>query len=91
MKQSKARILELSEAVEYNRKVIWLELREMAGVMPVTFYVEQFPFLKFDAENRIAMITVRADYYGKTWRCWDRNPEGAESVKLWKSAGGEDQ
>ncbi len=87
----KARILKLAEAVEYNRKVIWLELRTEAEVLPVTYYAEHLPFLRFDCEDRVAMITVRGEYYGKTWRCWDRDPAGAQTVKAWKSAGGEDQ
>ncbi len=33
----KARMLKLAEAVEYNRKVIWLELRTEAEVLPVTY------------------------------------------------------
>jgi hypothetical protein len=87
----KARVLKIGEVVEYNRKVIWMELRETQGVIPVTYHAEHIPFLRFDAEDRVAMIEVRAEMYGKTWRCWDRDPAGAQSVKTWKSAGGEDR
>ena len=87
----KARVLKIGEVVEYNRKVIWMELRETQGVIPVTYHAERVPFLRFDAEDRVALIEVRADMYGKTWRCWDRDPGGAQSVKTWKSAGGEDR
>ena len=87
----KARVLKIGEVVEYNRKVIWMELRETQGVIPVTYHAERVPFLRFDAEDRVALIEVRADMYGKTWRCWDRDPAGAQSVKTWKSAGGEDR
>ena len=71
----KARILSLEEAAEYNRRVIWMDLIEAGAAMPVTYYRERLPFLQFDCENRVAMITVRAEYYGKTWRCWDRKPD----------------
>lgn len=87
----KAKVLKLEEAIRWNRKVIWLETREDAQVLPVTYYAEHMPFLRFDCEDRVAMIEVRAEFYGKTWRCWDRDPAGAQSVKTWKSAGGEDK
>ena len=86
----KAKVLKLEEAAEWNQKVIWMEMRETQGAIPVTFYAERAPFLRFNAEDRVLMIEVRVDYYGKTWRCWDRDPAGAESVKTWKSAGGDD-
>ena len=86
----KAKVLKLEEAIQYNRKVIWMEMRETAGVVPVTYYAEHAPFLRFDAEDRVLMIEVRADMYGKTWRCWDQDPAGARTLKLWRSAGGED-
>ena len=86
----KARVLKLEEAIRWNQKTIWLELRETQGVIPVTYHLEHVPFLRFEAEDRVAMIEVRAVMYGKTWRCWDRDPAGAQSVKTWKSAGGED-
>lgn len=86
----KARVLKLDEAMQWNRRVIWLETRESTEVLPVTFYAEHKPFLRFDCETRPAMMEVRAEYYGKTWRCWDRDPAGAQSVKVWKSAGGDD-
>lgn len=79
----KARMLKLKEAAEYNRKVIWLEMRETAGMVPVTFYAEHVPFLWFDAEDRVLMIEVRAEYYGKTWRCWNARPDG-QTVPDWE-------
>lgn len=87
----KARVLKLEEAIRWNRKVIWLETREDAQVLPVTYYAEHMPFLRFDCEDRVAMIEVRAEFYGKTWRCWDLDPAGAQNVKTWKSAGGDDK
>ena len=87
----KARVLKIGDVAVYDRKVIWMELRETQGVIPVTYHAERVPFLRFDAEDRVALIEVRADMYGKTWRCWDRDPAGAQSVKTWKSAGGEDR
>ena len=86
----KVKVLKLEDAIARNRRVIWMEMRETDGVFPVTFYAEHLPFLRFDAEDRVLMIEVRADMYGKTWRCWDQDPAGARTLKLWKSAGGED-
>lgn len=71
----KARVLKLEETLQHG-KVVWLELRETAGVIPVAFWAERMPFLKYDAQDRVAMIEVRAEYYRKTWRCWDQRPDG---------------
>lgn len=79
----KARVLKLNEAVEYNRKRIWLELREVDGVIPVTYHSEHLPFLRFDAEDRVAAFDVRGECYGKTWRCWSAAPDG-QKVPNWK-------
>lgn len=79
----KARVLKLNEAIEYNRKRIWLETRETEGMLPVTYHSERRPFLRFDCENRAAMINVRAEYYGKTWRCWSAEPNGQKAPN-WK-------
>lgn len=77
----KARMLELSEATEYNRKVIWLELIGMDGALPVTYHSERYPFLRYDCETLIAMIEVRGEYYGETWRCWSAEPEKRAAAK----------
>lgn len=79
----KARVLKLEEAITYNQKVIWLELRETEGVVPVTYHSEQRPFLRFDREDLVEMISVRGEYYGKTWRCWSAAPNG-QKVPNWK-------
>lgn len=83
----KAKVLKLSEAIQYDRKVIWMEMRETAGVFPVTFYAEHVPFLRFDCEDRPLMVEVRAEYYGKTWRCWSDRPNG-QPVPGWKDPEG---
>ena len=69
----KAKVLKLDETIQRG-KVSWLELRETAGVIPVAFCAEHMPFLKYDAQDRVAVIEVRAEYYGKTWRCYNRRP-----------------
>ncbi len=78
----KAKVLKLNETIQLGR-VTWLELRETAGVIPVAFWAEHLPFLKYDAQDRVAMIEVRAEYYGKTWRCWSMAPNG-QKVPDWK-------
>ena len=78
----KAKVLKLNETMQPGKK-IWLELRETTGVIPVAFWAEHMPFLKYDAQDRVAMIEVRAEYYGKTWRCWSMAPNG-QKVPDWK-------
>lgn len=71
----KYRILSLEECVRHDGRTIWLETAESGGqVVPVQFYAERRPFLKYDAQDRVLMIEVRADWYGKTWRCWNAKP-----------------
>ena len=79
----KTRVLTLDEAIQYDRKVVWLETRDTAGVLPVTYYAEHMPFLRFDCEDRVAMIEVRGEYYGKTWRCWNMKPD-PKKPRNWK-------
>ncbi len=81
----KARILGFDEVTQSGKQVVWLELREMTGAMPVTYYAKDGKFLRFDCEDRVAMITVRADYYGKTWRCWNRFEAGKTAAE-WERA-----
>ena len=60
---AKVRVLKLEETFQHG-KVVWLELRETAVMIPVAFWAEHLPFLKYDAQDRVAMIEVRAEYYG---------------------------
>lgn len=70
-----ARTMALEECIRHDGLKMWMELREMPGqTVPVVFYSERIPFLRFDAQDRVLMISVRADWYGKTWRCWDAEP-----------------
>ena len=78
----KAKVLKLNETMQPGKQ-IWLEMRETAGVIPVAFWAEHMPFLKYDAQDRVAMIEVREEYYGKTWRCWSMAPNG-QKVPDWK-------
>ena len=73
-KPEEPRVLEFSEAIQYDRKVMWIEFRETPGVIPVTYWAERKPFLNFDAEDRMAMFSVRAEWYNVAWRCWNRKP-----------------
>lgn len=66
------RVLTLQECLHHDGRKIWMETRDEPGVLtPVAFYAEHAPFLKFDAQDRVLMISVRAEYYGELWRCWD--------------------
>lgn len=72
----KYRILSLEECAHRgDRRTIWLEMAEAGGqTVPVVFLTERGPFLRFDAQDRVLMIEVRADWYGKSWRCWNAEP-----------------
>lgn len=76
MSEAKARVLDLQECLHHDGRRIWLETIDQGGrVIPVSFYAEHVPYLKFDAQDRVMMISVRADWYGQTWRCWSAKPE----------------
>lgn len=76
MSEVKARILGLPECVHNDGRTIWLETIDQGGqAIPVTFYAERMPYLKFDAQDRVMMIEVRSNCYGETWRCWNVKPE----------------
>ena len=77
-----ARTMALEECIRHDGLKMWMELREMPGqAVPVVFYSERIPFLRFDAQDRVLMISVRADYYGTTWRCWDAEPGKTDWVQ----------
>ena len=76
-----ARTLSLEECLHHDGRKIWLETMDQGGqTVPVCFYAERIPFLKFDAQDRVLMIEVRGSCYGETWRCWDRKPETTDWV-----------
>ena len=77
-----ARTMALEECIRHDGLKMWMELREMPGqTVPVVFYSERIPYLRFDAQDRVLMISVRADYYGMTWRCWDMEPGKTDWVQ----------
>ena len=77
-----ARTMALDECIRHDGVKMWMELREMPGqAVPVVFYSERIPYLRFDAQDRVLMISVRADYYGTTWRCWDAEPGKTDWVQ----------
>ena len=77
-----ARTMALEECIRHDGVKMWMELREMPGqAVPVVYYSERIPFLRFDAQDRVLMISVRADYYGTTWRCWDADPGKTDWVQ----------
>ena len=77
-----ARTMALDECIRHDGVKMWMELREMPGqAVPVVYYSERIPYLRFDAQDRVLMISVRADYYGTTWRCWDADPGKTDWVQ----------
>ena len=77
-----ARTMALDECIRHDGVKMWMELREMPGqAVPVVYYSERIPFLRFDVQDRVLMISVRADYYGTTWRCWDADPGKTDWVQ----------
>jgi len=86
-----ARVLTLEEAIDPGRKRVWIQLREMTCAMAARYSAEQKPFLRFMDQELEMVIEARAEYYGKTWRCFDRCPinEDAhpwEDGEMWKRA-----
>ena len=67
-------VLTLEEAIEPGRKRVWIQLREMSCAMAARYAAEQAPFLRFRDPELEMEIEVRAEYYGKTWRCFDSCP-----------------
>ena len=77
-----ARTMALDECIRHDGVKMWMELWEMPGqAVPVVYYSERIPYLRFDAQDRVLMISVRADYYGTTWRCWDADPGKTDWVQ----------
>ena len=68
-----AKILTLEEALEKQPEVVWLQLRWWHGTEPVRFWTEHIPFLVFVHDDLRGRFELRADQYGKTWRCFESN------------------
>lgn len=69
-----ARVLTLEEAIDPGMKRVWIQLREMSCAMAARYAAEHAPFLRFRDPELEMEIEVRAEYYGKTWRCFDVCP-----------------
>lgn len=71
------RVLSLEEAIEASGELMWMEFREgtLYGALPVSYHSERKPFLRFESESIAdTWLDVRAEYYGMTWRCFNRRP-----------------
>lgn len=83
----KAKILTLEEAMQLEREQMWIQLRNMSVGIPVRYMAEQVPFLLYRNDDLWTEISVRAEMYGVTWRCFDTRP-AAESVAVpWEDGG----
>lgn len=85
---SKARILTLEEALEWNRETVWLQMRWWKAAQQVRYVTEHSPWLQFrgiaEADTE---ISVKGEEYGKTWRCFDVFPWVEDSLP-WEDEGG---
>lgn len=80
-----AKILTLEETLKKQPEVVWLQLRWWHGTEPVRywtehnrtepvrFWTEHIPFLVFVHDDLRGRYELRADQYGKTWRCFGSN------------------
>jgi hypothetical protein len=84
-KQFGARVLKFEEAISWGREVVWIQLRSDTCAIPVHYYLEHSPFLRFCNEELGLMFKVKKDWYGKTWRCFDVNPEDEDRFP-WEEA-----
>lgn len=81
----RARILRFEEAIQYHRKTVWIQTRDMCGSLPVEYAMENAPWVRFRflTGNDEMMFLVKKEWYGKTWRCFDIAPEDEDSF-LWE-------
>ena len=85
---SKARVLTLEEALEWNRETVWLQMRWWKAAQQVHYEAEHSPWLQFRATGEAdMMISVKGEEYGKTWRCFDVFP-WVEDALPWDDGGG---
>lgn len=85
---SKARILTLDEALEWNRETVWLQMRWWKAAQQVHYETEHSPWLQFRGVGEPGTtISVKGKEYGKTWRCFDVFP-WVEDGFPWEDGGG---
>lgn len=75
----RAKVLTLEEAIEWRRETVWIQLREMSCAIQAQYALEHAPWLRFRDERLQMEITVKAENYGKTWRCFDICPLSEDS------------
>ena len=80
-----ARVLTLEEALDWNREIVWLQMRWWKTAIWVQYALEQSPWLRFRKDGM--EISVRADQYGKSWRCFS-NCFVIEDFIPWEDGGG---
>ena len=81
----RAKILSYEDAISHSFWLIWIQTRDMAASVPAMYVSEHYPFLRFQRVGfggEPIMFYVRKDYYGKTWRCFDKCPH-TESTYYW--------
>ena len=80
------KILSFEEAIRHGVKRVWIQMRETEAALPVAYALEHSPFLRFKNETLYLMIYVRAAYYGKTWRCFRKEPDRFDLARDWEDA-----
>lgn len=70
-----ATVMSFRRTIGWRPRTMWIEFREMAGQpIQVVYFLEHVPFVRFKGVEIDALFEVRAEQYGKTWRCWDGKP-----------------
>lgn len=85
------RVLTLEEALENDREHMWLQMRWWPQAEAMVFLYEHLPWLNFREWNgaeKLLKVTVKAEGYGKTWRCFNVWPADQESRFPWEDGEG---
>ena len=79
-------VMTLEEAIQHDGRRVWIQMMETQTALPVTYVAEHVPFLQFGNEMLYLKITVRGEYYGKTWRCFRKEPDRYDLSREWEEA-----
>ena len=72
-KVGQTKVMKFEDVMQWDR-VVFLQCREMSCSVPMFFMGEHQPFLRYRGDGIHLDVEVRAEYYGKTWRCFDSCP-----------------
>lgn len=82
-----ARKLTLSDAVSWDRKEMWLQVREKLAVFPVRYSHEHIPYLVFESTINDDFFMLKPGLIGKTWVIWSEKPAANQRRKAFTEEG----